>query len=199
MFAWRPDTESTSSHAVDFIKKQIIKIKIQTCGLIVKGYPFSHAICYCRNHLCFQKPNSQQCQEILYATPLGQPVDSDHLPFLMGLFQFHTEWTQKSANGIAHVIVQKTAHGTPCFYLVGHDGAMIDICFGHAIESLPSGSNRRQPQVLKDFKNAARQAIQEQIFAFLDQTLMQQSMCLTYGRCAFQGKLRGGPRASMDL
>ncbi|WP_287604485.1 DUF3223 domain-containing protein [Thiothrix sp.] len=115
----------------------------------------------------------ERCRMILKETPDGHSVSEEASDFLFGLFQYHDEWLQKFNGGVLDITTQTTPHGTRCFALRKHDGRQIDISFPHAIRLIPSTrSVNLLPQALRDFKNAARTAIQGQIFAFRDKNLI---------------------------
>lgn len=119
-----------------------------------------------------------RCRTILAATPDGQPVDETSAPFLFELFQFHDEWQQKAVGGVANISTQITQQGTRCFVLVKRDGGSIDISFPHAIRRIPSPRSATLiPQPLRDFKNAARTAVNAQIYGFRDRALQWQQRC----------------------
>jgi uncharacterized protein DUF3223 len=59
-----------------------------------------------------------RCRAILSATPDGQLVTEDALPFLLDLFQYHDEWEQKAVGGVRGISTQNTLHGTRCFVLL---------------------------------------------------------------------------------
>ncbi|QWT22526.1 DCL family protein [Bacillus sp. NP157] len=121
-----------------------------------------------------------RCQKILHASSFG--VADDDAVFLLGLFQHHDEWAEKSRGGVEGVRVYKTPHGTPCFNLVCTDGRIVDISFPHAIKCLPSNRNtKRRPQWLTDYKAAARQTIQPQIFEFRDREVPLTAACPVTG------------------
>jgi len=129
----------------------------------------------------FQRKSSitVRCRDILAATTDGQPIDEGNAPFLFELFrQFHDEWTPKAAGGVVYISTQTTAHGTRCFVLVKTNGERIDISFPHAIRQIPSPRSATLiPQPLRDFKNAARTAVNEQIYGFRDRELQKEQWC----------------------
>lgn len=115
---------------------------------------------------------------ILAATPDGQPVADASLPFLVELLQYHDEWSQKSAGGIRGISTQTTLHGTRCFVLLKQEGDQIDISFPHAIRLVPSSrAVSLLPQALRDLRNAARNAVSVDIYAFRDNALQQGHQC----------------------
>lgn len=119
-----------------------------------------------------------RCREILNATPDGNFVSEDILSFLMELFQHHDEWPQKSAGGILGISTQTTSHGTRCFVLLRKNGDTIDISFPHAIRLISSNrSNNLIPQALRDFRNAARNGVETQIWEFRDCHLTNALAC----------------------
>lgn len=121
---------------------------------------------------------TQRCRAILLATPNGESVAEDSQQLLMALFQNHDEWLPKAKGGVRDITTQRTNQGTRCFVLRKHDGSEIDISFPHAIRLMPSTrSANLMPQALRDFKNAARNAIQGQIFTFRDQNLPSCPSC----------------------
>jgi Protein of unknown function (DUF3223) len=121
---------------------------------------------------------TERARLALAGTPVGQPVSEMDTVFLLALFQYHDEWDKKSAGGIREITTQTTIHGTRCFVLRKHDGNEIDISFPHAIRLIPSVRTvDLQPQALRDFRSAARTAIQEQIFVYRDQALLQLQTC----------------------
>jgi len=132
-----------------------------------------------------------RCREILSSTPDGQLVPHESLPLLMEIFQHHDEWVQKIENGIRGISTQTTIHGTRCFVLVRNNETRIDISFPHAIRLIPS--NRQTdlvPQALRNFRSAARTAIDAQIKAFRNEKLALAAICpitneaLHRGNCA---------------
>lgn len=123
-----------------------------------------------------------RCRAILAATPDGCYVDADSIPFLLELFQFHDEWGQKAAGGVANVSAQTTEHGTRCFVLIKRAGGSVDISFAHAVRLIPtSRSANLLPQALRDFRSAARVAVKAQIFEFRDSALKDQQQCPVTG------------------
>lgn len=120
----------------------------------------------------------QRCRTILEATPDGDSVIDESQHFLMALFQSHDEWPQKAKGGVRDITTQRTSQGTRCFVLRKHDGSEIDISFPHAIRLMPSTrSANLVPLALRNFRNAARNAIQGQIFTFRDQNLPSCPSC----------------------
>ncbi|GIK46167.1 MAG: hypothetical protein BroJett012_20700 [Betaproteobacteria bacterium] len=134
---------------------------------------------------------TSRCRQIVATTPDGQVVAETQLPFLYDLFQYHDEWSLKSAGGVRDITIKTTTQGTRCFVLRKHDGSEIDISFPHAIRLIPSSRTARLlPQPLRDFRSAARNAISAQIYAFRDGQLGKSSACpltsepLDRGNCA---------------
>ncbi len=132
-----------------------------------------------------------RCRVILAATPDGQAVEDASTPFLFGLFQYHDEWPQKASGGVRAISTQTTPHGTRCFILMKQAGDHIDISFPHSIRLVPSSRTAALlPQPLRDFRNAARNAVREEIYAFRDSELQQGRACpytgeaLNRGNCA---------------
>jgi hypothetical protein len=120
----------------------------------------------------------EHCRAILRATADGASVSEEHLPFLFELFRYHDEWSSKSAGGVRAITAMQTPHGTRCFALVKHDGTSIDISFPHAVRHVPTlRSSQLQPQALRDFRDAARRAIQQQIWSFRDSALRGTPVC----------------------
>lgn len=120
----------------------------------------------------------QRCRAILEATPDGYSVIDESQLFLMALFQHHDEWHLKSQSGVRDITTQRTSQGSRCFVLRKHDGSEIDISFPHAIRLMPSTRSANLiPQALRDFRNAARNAIQGQIYSFRDQNLPSCPIC----------------------
>ena len=121
-----------------------------------------------------------RCRAIIAKTADGQPVPDEDLSFLIQLFQHHDEWPKKSGVGIKKVTVQKTKpYGTRGFLLVRSDNTTEDISFTHIVNKrLDSARTRyRQPQKLKDYKDAARTAVDEDIRAFRDAHLALKITC----------------------
>lgn len=134
-----------------------------------------------------------RCRAILADTRDGCPVEEEAIPFLIGLFQFHDDWPQKAAGGIASITTQTTPHGTRCFVLVKQGGDCIDISFPHAVRLIPSSrSASLLPQALRDFKNAARVAVKAQISEFRDRALQREQ------RCPFTGEVLGQATCAVD-
>ncbi|NTU45914.1 MAG: DCL family protein [Chlorobiaceae bacterium] len=134
-----------------------------------------------------------RCRAILAATPDGQPIDERYAPFLFELFQFHDEWPQKADGGVINISTQSTPHGTRCFILVKLGSNSIDISFPHAIRQIPSSrSAMLLPQALRDFRNAARVAVKEQIYSFRDTALQQEQ------RCPFTGEVLSRSTCAVD-
>lgn len=122
-----------------------------------------------------------RCREILAATPDGQGVEEKSVPFLIDLFQYHDEWQKKAEGGVRSISTQTTPHGTRCFVLVPNVGDAIDISFPHAIRLVKSSRTvSLLPQALRDFKNASRNAVRGEIFAFRDRSLQQRIECPLY-------------------
>lgn len=111
---------------------------------------------------------TEKCRAILNATPVGETVSADDLPFLAGVFQHHPEWSEKSANGFDGVSVGfSDFYRTRYFTILSQGEEVSDISYPHAIKHIPSHSRKsKQPQKLMDFRNAARAAIRPQIDAF---------------------------------
>ena len=123
------------------------------------------------------------CREILKATPNGLALDDLSTEFLFELFRHHNEWPQKSADGVRCISTQDTLQGTRCFVLVKKSGTSIDISFPHAIKMIPTyRTPNLLPQGLLDFKNAARMAVQDQIFTFRDEALRSTLFCPITGK-----------------
>lgn len=121
---------------------------------------------------------TDRCREIMAATTDGSLVSEESLSFLLELFQHHDEWLQKAGSGVRGVSTQTTAHGTRCFVLLRKDGSSIDISFPHAIRLVPSRRTANLlPQALRDFRNAARTAVEAQIRDFRDLQLNQLQSC----------------------
>lgn len=119
-----------------------------------------------------------RCREILSATPDGSLVNENSLPFLIALFQHHDEWPQKTGGGILGISTQTTSHGTRCFVILQKSGSIIDISFPHAIRLIPTTRTVNLiPQALRNFRNAARTAIEAQIREFRDSQLMSELAC----------------------
>ncbi|MCE7525103.1 DUF3223 domain-containing protein [Alloalcanivorax xenomutans] len=120
-----------------------------------------------------------RCREILANTTDGQYVSEQSLPFLIELFQYHDEWSRKKGDGICGISAQMTTHGTRCFVLVRKDRTSIDISFPHAIRCIPgSRQGGLLPQPLRDFRSAARSAIESQIQEFRNEHLALTPVCL---------------------
>ena len=138
---------------------------------------------------------TRRCREILASTDLGVMVGDDDAGFLLDLFRHHTEWPDKQGVGIAGITAQNTEMGTRCFCLIRRDGSCVDISFLHAIKHLPSARSRDLlPQSLLDFKNAARQAIKDQVDAIrcgqdahVDHVYPQTFDALLFDFCASSG------------
>jgi hypothetical protein len=125
---------------------------------------------------------TERARLALARTPDGQPVDDTNVEFLLALFVHHDEWTEKSAGGVREITTQTTAHGTRCFVLRKHDASEIDISFPHAIRLMPSARTADiLPQALRDFRSAARTAIQGQVFVYRDRALQQPQRCPVTG------------------
>lgn len=119
-----------------------------------------------------------RCREILSTTPDGSLVSDSTLPFLLDLFRNHDEWVQKAAGGVVGISTQTTSHGTRCFVLVHNGGAAIDISFSHAVRLIPGSRTANLiPQGLRDFRSAARNAVESQIREFRDSQLVSSSVC----------------------
>lgn len=119
-----------------------------------------------------------RCRKILQATPDGQFVSGDEHSFLVDLFQHHEEWQEKAGNCNIEITTRRTAQGSRCFVIVRADTSKIDISFDHAVTKIPTTrSQRRQQQYLKDYKNAARTAIKEQVSSFRRQALAGSPKC----------------------
>jgi hypothetical protein len=119
-----------------------------------------------------------RCRAILKRTADGGLIPTEDLPFLLELFQCHDEWATKSASGVLSVAARRTEQGTRCFDLVRRDGTCEDISFVHCVGLLPTArSASRLPQALKDYRNAAREAITPQVRAFRDAALKSPCTC----------------------
>lgn len=119
-----------------------------------------------------------RCREILRNTPDGQVVCPVAMPFLFELFQFHDEWVEKSSPAVKAISTQTTAQGNRCFVLLRVDDSKVDISFKHAVRRIPSSRARSLvPQGLRDYCDAARTAINEQIRQFRDRELVNVSVC----------------------
>jgi hypothetical protein len=119
-----------------------------------------------------------RCRQILKRTPDGCSVDEAGAEFLFSLFLHHDEWAEKSKDGVSELSTQTTIHGTRCFVIRSQSGAEIDISFTHAVRLLPSSrSASLMPQKLRDFRNGARTAIQDQVRCFRDQALLTTAIC----------------------
>lgn len=69
------------------------------------------------------------------------------------------------------------------FFLVRSDGSQIDICFPHAIARIEGAQKKaKTSQTLKNYKNAARTAIQEQTRRFRDSMLLIGDPCPVSGQ-----------------
>lgn len=121
---------------------------------------------------------AERCRDILKTTADGSPVDETYAAFLFDLFRYHDEWEQKSLGGVCQISTQTTSQGTRCFVLVIRSGEKVDISFPHAIKLIPSRrSAALLPQRLLDFRNAARTAVRQQIYAFRDRVLQTNPTC----------------------
>jgi uncharacterized protein DUF3223 len=121
---------------------------------------------------------TERCRAILAATPDGQSVAESVAPFLFDLFQYHDEWAQKASGGVRDISAQTTIHGTRCFVLRKRDGSQLDISFPHAIRQIPSSrTTSLLPQPLRDFRNAARNAVRIQIYTFRDRQIAESLEC----------------------
>jgi len=119
-----------------------------------------------------------RCRQIIASTSDGQVVAEDQLPFLYDLFKYHDEWSLKSAGGVRDITVKTATQGTRCFFLRKHDGSEIDISFPYAIRLIPSSRTANLlPQALRDFRGAARNAINVQIYSFRDGQLGEALVC----------------------
>ena len=125
---------------------------------------------------------TERARLALTRTPDGQPVSETDTEFLIAMFQHHDEWAKKSAGGVREITTQTTVHGTRCFVLRKNDATEVDISFPHAIRLIPSARTADTlPQSLRDFRNAARSAVQSQIFAYRDEALLQPQACPVTG------------------
>ena len=123
-----------------------------------------------------------RCRDILGATRDGSLVSEESLTFLLELLQHHDEWSQKAGDGVRGVSTQTTAHGTRCFVLLRKDGSSIDISFPHAIRLVPSKRTASLiPQALRDFRSAARTAVDVQIRQFREAQLTYSQRCPVTG------------------
>ena len=131
---------------------------------------------------------TERARLALARTPDGQPVGETDTAFLLALFQHHDEWVEKSTGGVRELTTQTTVHGTRCFVLRKHDASEIDISFPHAIRLIPSARTADiLPQSLRDFRSAARSAIQPQIFGYRDKALQQPRLCPVTGEQLSRG------------
>lgn len=120
----------------------------------------------------------ERCRAILKQTADGGLVPMEDLPFLLELFQYHDEWATKSDGVVVGVAARKTEQGTRCFDLVRRNGTCEDISFVHCVDLLPTvRSSSRLPQALKDYRNAAREAVTPQVRAFRDAALGSPCIC----------------------
>jgi hypothetical protein len=125
---------------------------------------------------------TERARSALARTPNGQPAGQTDTDFLIALFQHHDEWDKKCAGGVREITTQMTVHGTRCFILRRHDATEIDISFTHAIRLIPSARTADiLPQPLRDFRSAARSAIQSQTRAFRDEALLRPQCCPVTG------------------
>ena len=74
---------------------------------------------------------------------LGQPVLSEHLPFLMDLLSHHPDWQQKSAKMSYLIVANKSQllsngrYATDrCFFVIYQDGSTDDISAAWALKHL---------------------------------------------------------------
>ena len=78
------------------------------------------------------------CRAIRDATEIKEAVAAEHVPFLLALFEHHHEWSEKSAGGVAQIVVGYADHRTRCFYVVGaEDERLTDISFLVAVGDIP--------------------------------------------------------------
>lgn len=106
----------------------------------------------------------KRCRCLLYADALSEKDTT----FLISLFKHHDEWNEKSMNGPCTITRLNECYSTRCFGVIRSDGSIIDISFLHAIKCL--GSNRGWPQPFLNFKQAARNVIDDQIISYKDAT-----------------------------
>ena len=131
---------------------------------------------------------TERARIALARTPDGQPSADVDAEFLLALFQHHDEWAEKSAGGVREITTQTTVHGTRCFILRKHDDTEIDISFLHAIRLIPSTRTADLlPQRLRDFRAAARSAIETQILGFRNAALRQPLRCPVTGEQVDRG------------
>ena len=129
-----------------------------------------------------KKEITEKCRKILNETMDGQPVAIDDQCFLFDLFPNHDEWSEKSDGGVVYISAYTTSHQTRCFVLKKVSGENIDISFPYTIRLLRSSKTRDlTPQVLLDYKNAARTAIKDQISEFRDCNLSSTTICPVTG------------------
>lgn len=125
---------------------------------------------------------TERCRQILKRTPDGCSIGGVNAEFLFCLFLHHDEWAEKSSGGVSELSAQTTIHGTRCFVVRSQSGAEIDISFSHAVRLMPnSRSASLVPQKLRDFRNGARTAVQDQIRDFRDKALVTTSSCSITG------------------
>ena len=125
---------------------------------------------------------TKRCQTILHATPFGEAVSEKDRLWLLRLFRYHDEWSEKAAGGVDAITTKRSDQGTPCFVLVRRIGSPIDISFRYTIKLIPTGrASALIPQRLIDYRDAARVAIEEQIRSFRDKHLVNPGVCAVTG------------------
>lgn len=130
----------------------------------------------------------ERCRAIIARSVDGRPVDEADADFLFDLFRYHDEWEEKAAGVFLDFSTQMTIHGTRCFVIRKQNDQDIDISYYHAVRQLPNArSGSLLPQKLRDFRNAARTAIQSQINEYRTTALQFATTCPVTGELITRG------------
>jgi hypothetical protein len=119
-------------------------------------------------------------KNILYAGNIGDPVKGDDFEFMICFFEmFHHEWIIKKGCGINNLfrIKQPIYNKYRSFFIVRTDGSTTDISY--KISKIQKENTR------KDFNNALRNAIKNQITEFRNNVFSKSDIV----KCPFTGEV----------
>jgi hypothetical protein len=109
-------------------------------------------------------------QEILHSYPIGQELSEDDFAFMRDVLDMHPDSDIKIGCGVVRMFVRQNAvyRRNREFWLQRLDGSETDFSFNECLKPTTP---------LKKFKIACRNTIREDVIAFRDQNLSQDSVC----------------------
>lgn len=107
---------------------------------------------------------ASKLRNILHATKLGENVTPEQQTLLTNVFTHHPDWSEKclGQDPVAIRVDLPTVSYNRCFFIVRHDGSIIDISFHKAINGIPAAKKKTKQQRADEFvermKHATRDA-----------------------------------------